>query len=240
MEQDNTKNGIELDLGEVIPFLISKSVIIILFALFVGMITLAVTKIFITPTYTASTQILVLNEKGDSNSTNVDVNTLQSSTYLVQDFTVLVKSKPVLQQVKADMDLDISISDLSDKISVVIPDNTRIITIQVEDSNPLVAKQLADCVRNAAIKHIQELLGADTVKKVDGENGADIPKHSMKPNVKKNVIIACLLGGIIAVIISLIGFISDDTIKSQEDVEKRLGVSVLGIIPENDRIAMDK
>ena len=32
MEQDNTKNGIELDLGEVIPFLISKSVIIILFA----------------------------------------------------------------------------------------------------------------------------------------------------------------------------------------------------------------
>ena len=62
----------------------------------------------------------------------------------------------------------------------------------------------------------------------------------MKPNVKKNVIIACLLGGIIAVIISLIGFISDDTIKSQEDVEKRLGVSVLGIIPENDRIAMDK
>jgi capsular polysaccharide biosynthesis protein len=170
MEQDNTKNGIELDLGEVIPFLISKSVIIILFALFVGMITLAVTKIFITPTYTASTQILVLNEKGDSNSTNVDVNTLQSSTYLVQDFTVLVKSKPVLQQVKADMDLDISISDLSDKISVVIPDNTRIITIQVEDSNPLVAKQLADCVRNAAINHIQELLGADTVKNVDGEN----------------------------------------------------------------------
>lgn len=240
MEQDNTKNGIELDLGEVIPFLISKSVIIILFALFVGMITLAVTKIFITPTYTASTQILVLNEKGDSNSTNVDVNTLQSSTYLVQDFTVLVKSKPVLQQVKADMDLDISISDLSDKISVVIPDNTRIITIQVEDSNPLVAKQLADCVRNAAINHIQELLGADTVKNVDGENGADIPKHYMKPNVKKNVIIACLLGGIIAVIISLIGFISDDTIKSQEDVEKRLGVSVLGIIPENDRIAMDK
>ena len=53
-------------------------------------------------------------------------------------------------------------------------------------------------------------------------------------------ILACLLGGIIAVIISLIGFISDDTIKSQEDVEKRLGVSVLGIIPENDRIAMDK
>lgn len=60
---------------------------------------------------------------------------------------------------------------------------------------------------------------------------ADIPDEKASPSLSKNGIIGGLLGVIIATAIILIVYLTNDTIKSQEDVEKYLQLSVLGTIP---------
>ena len=142
---------------------------------------------------------------------------------------ILVKSNPVLDKVIADLNLKMSTSELAGKISVSTPTDTRILTIAVNDKDPMMAKKIADAVREASKAQIQSVMGIETVNTVED---AKLPESPISPNTKMNILIGFALGFIIAVAVIIIRFILDDTIKAQEDVEKYLGLSVLGLIPE--------
>ena len=52
------------------------------------------------------------------------------------------------------------------------------------------------------------------------------------PSVKKNAEIGFLLGFVACVAIVVVLTIMDDTIKTEEDIEKYLGISVLAKVPD--------
>ena len=159
----------------------------------------------------------------------INVSDLQSSNYMTKDYMILVKSNPVLDKVIADLNLKMSTSELAGKISVSTPTDTRILTIAVNDKDPMMAKKIADAVREASKAQIQSVMGIETVNTVED---AKLPESPISPNTKMNILIGFALGFIIAVAVIIIRFMLDDTIKAQEDVEKYLGLSVLGLIPE--------
>lgn len=227
METNKKNDEIELDLREIFGLLMSKSGVIILTAILGAVIAFAFTKLLITPMYQSTTQIYVKSNTA-YDSQQINVNDLQSSTYLTKDYRVLVKSRPVLEQVIADMSLEMKSQELAAKISVNTPTDTRIITIAVTDADPMLAKTLADRIREAAKTQIQGVMGIEAVNTVEEGN---LPEYPVSPNLKMNMIIGFALGLILSMAIVILRFILDDTIKTQDDIEKYLGLSVLGLIP---------
>lgn len=223
-EFDNDE--ITIDLTELFMVLWSEAHIILLSGLLMALLAFVGTKLFITPLYTSTTQMYVLT-KQDNNS-SVTYTDLQTGTQLTKDYMVLIKSRPVLEQVISVLNLDIEVERLADMISVETETDTRVLNISVKNEDPRVAKQLADAVREAVGIQITEIMDAEAVNTVQEGNLATSPSS---PSVLKNVLIGGILGLIISVGIIVLIFVLDDTVKTPDDVEQYLGLNVLTSIP---------
>lgn len=227
METTNKKEELEIDLREIVAVLLDKIAIIILVSMICASISFIYTKFMIAPTYRSSTSIYVTSAQ-QPESDYANLSAIQSSSYLTKDYVVLTKSRPVLESVIEDLKLNISTDELLGAVEVTSTTETRIITISVTSTDPWKAKSIADAMREAAIAQITRVVGKDTVQKIDDAN---TPKYPVGPNLKLNILIGFLAGLVISVIIIIARYMLDDSIKVEEDVEKYLGISVLGAIP---------
>ncbi|MGN1167487.1 MAG: YveK family protein [Lachnospiraceae bacterium] len=224
--QDFDNDEITIDLTELIAELWSKFHIILLSGILLALVAFVGTKFLITPMYTSVTKVYVLS-KQDSSS-GVTYSDLQVGTQLTKDYVELVKSRPVLEQVVAVLNLDMETDELANMITAETQTDTRIITIKIENEDPKRAKEIADAVREAVSIQIKDVMDADSVNTV--EDGS-LPKAPSSPNVMKNIILGGMLGVLLAAGIIIVRFMMNDTIKTPEDVERYLGLSVLTSVP---------
>lgn len=237
MEKEKKNDEIEINLAEIFALLLDKLPVIILSAILGIVVAFAFTKLLITPQYQSLTQIYVTNSATEGDKAEINETDVRTSTYLTKDYMILIKSRPVLEQVIADMELDMKPAELAQKISVTTPTDTRILTIAVKDSNPMLAQKIADAVREASKKQIQDVMG---VEKVNTVESANLPENPVTPNTRLNVLIGGILGFFLSIMFVIVRFVLDDTIKTQEDIEKYLGISVLGLIPELEDLSQNK
>ncbi len=216
---------IEIDLRELFFVLLEKLGIIVFVTLLCATVAFAYTKFMVTPMYRSTTSIYVLNKQNEGTVTSSD---LSASTQLTYDYSQLIKSRSVAEEVIKRLNLKTTPEALIKRISTSTPSNSRIINISVLDANPETAKKIADMVRNEAAVKIQEVTACEAVNKVDE---ADVPRSKYSPSYTKNVCIGGAIGFVLTVGIILFMHLSDDTIKTSDDVEKYLGLSTLGSIP---------
>lgn len=183
----------------------------------------------IKPSYEANCTLYVLFHS--NNSTNgMTYNDVLMAESLVKDFKELVKSRTVLSKVISNLDMkNITPEALSNKIKVDLASESRVLTIRVNDSSPGLAAKIADNVGDVFMVNMKELTSYDSVKKVDN---ADIPTKPISPNKPINIFLAFFVGTIFAFGITFLMEYLDNTMKTPEEVESRLGLSVIGIIPE--------
>ena len=123
------------------------------------------------------------------------------------------------------------------KVSVETSCDSRIVSISVTDEDPYTASEIANAVRDMAAEHIQSVMDIEAVNVVDTAN---IPNEKASPSLAKNGVIGGLLGVIIAMAAVIIIYLTNDTIKVEEDVERYLGLSVLGSIPFSEKESRSK
>lgn len=226
MKQGMNEEELTIDLGELMMVLWSKIHIILLSTILLALAAFVGTKLFVTPQYTSETKMYVLSKQDGSASATY--NDLMAGSQLTKDYMELVKSRPVLEQTIAVLNLDISTDALANMINVSNQTDTRIITIQVTSTNPKEAKEIADAVRESVGIQITKITDADAVNTV--EDGK-LPTSPSSPNLMKNMAIGGILGFILAVGVLTLIYILDDTIKNPDDVENYLGLNVLTSIP---------
>lgn len=230
MEEKNQNvkenDEITIDLTELFLTLWSKVHIIILAGILMGLLAFVGTKLFITPLYTSTTKFYVLSKTTDTGS--VTYNDLQTGSQLTKDYAELVKSRPVLEEVISVLNLDMETEELAKKITVTTPTDTRVMSINVEDPQPKVARDIADAVRQAVGIQIKDIMDADSVKTVEEAN---LPDHASSPNAMMNTVIGAILGVFIATGLLVLIYLLDDTVKTPEDVETYLELNVLASIP---------
>ena len=236
MENQVTNNNdeIEIDLGEVFHLVISKLGVIILSGILLGGLSIIGTMLFITPMYETTTKIMVLNKQDNNTHTSAD---MQTSTQLTKDYAELIQSRTVLEGVIAQLNLDMTYKEMLNKVSVETSSDSRIVSISVTDEDPYTASEIANAVRDMAAEHIQSVMDIEAVNVVDSAN---IPSEKASPSLAKNGVIGGLLGVIIAMAIVIIIYLTNDTIKVEEDVERYLGLSVLGSIPYSEKESRSK
>ncbi len=225
----NDNASIEIDVLYLLRKLWSRKFFIIFIALVVGTVALLGSVFLIKPKYTSTTRIYVVSRTADG-ITNQD---LQAGSYLVKDYQEVITSNEVLSSVIDKEKLSLTPNELSSMISVTIPTDTRVISISVEDDNAQEATTIANTVREVAAEKIKAVTKVDDVTTLEA---AEVPKEPSSPNIKRNTLIGVIAGGVLAVISIIILEVLDDRVRRPEDIEDVLGLPLLGIVPDIDKL----
>lgn len=226
----NDNVSVEIDILYLLRKLWSKKFFIIFVGLLVGTIALLGSVFFIKPKYTSTTRIYVVSRSSDTSLTNQD---LQAGSYLVNDYKEVITSSEVLSSVIDQEKLSMSASELSKDITVTIPTDTRVISISVTDTDAQRACDIANTVREVAAEKIKAVTKVDDVTTLES---ATKPSHPSSPNVKKNAAIGALAGVFLAVVGILVAEVLDDRVRRPEDIEEVLGMTLLGVVPDVDKM----
>lgn len=217
-----------IDLLELLHVLLKKAWLIVLCGVIGGVLAGGYTKLFITPQYQASSMIYVL---GKTTSVAEGIN-LQLSKQLTVDFTILAKSRPVITEVIDSLNLDMDYENLVQIVNVENPDNSSILKISVTSPDPEFAKDVSNKLAEETAEQIAEVMVTDKPSTVEK---AVKPVYPISPNLMRNVAKGAILGMVLIVVLLCFMFIMDDTIKSEDDMRKYLGINVLAVIPDREQ-----
>ena len=201
---------IEIDLRELFLALKKKIVWILLTTIVFAGAAGLITKFAMTPVYSSSAQLYVMSKSGISQLTD-----LTMGTQLTQDYMVIVKTRPVLEQVINDLKLDMDYKELSEKITVENPTDTRIMHI---------TQDLAEVTS----KTVAEKMDVKSPTIIENAYKSEQPDS---PSLKKNVAIGAILGFILMAAAIVIQYLMNDTILKEDDIEKYLGINTLAQLP---------
>lgn len=158
----------------------------------------------------------------------------------VKTYVTMATSRPVAEQVIADLGLNTTPEVLVRQVSVSVPVDTTVLKITATDGDPRVAQQLADtwvdALRDqAAIFETGDADGEPLINVVP-VNSAILPSTPISPNIKRNVALGGLLGALAGTGLALLRHRSDRRIRSVETVERTFNLSVIGTVPTEPRL----
>lgn len=226
------KQMVEIDVLSLIKTVWKRKFLIILTALVVAVLALGYSLFIAKPSYQSTTRIYVVNRQQAENSalTNQD---LQAGSYLVKDYKEIILSQDVLSTVISELSLSGTTADLSSAISVSVPTDTRIVSITVRNGDPNQASRIANTLREVAAAKI---IAVTKVSDVTTLEEAEVPKSPSSPNIRRNVMLGFFAGAIVMTLIVLFVEVIDDRVKSPEDIEEVMGLSLLGVVPEMSKL----
>ena len=218
----------EIDLKELFEFIKKKIGLLITITVVICLLGCIYGLFIQKPMYKSYTTIILGGNETTASQT-ITQSDITLNKNLVDTYAEIVKSRRVLEQVIAELDLEETYEELSNKISVSSVNNTEIIKITVADSNPIEAKNVANVTANCFSKEVVKLYNMNNVNVLDEANEANEPYNI---NIPKQVIIYFFIGIIIALSILFIIFYFDRTIKSVEQVEQKIKLPILGGVEE--------
>lgn len=232
MNNNNYKDKddeITIDLKEIAYVLMEKLHYIVMFLLVGAVVFNMYSYFLIKPTYTSTSRLYVVSATKDS---VVNFSDLSVGTNLTKDYVELLLSYPVLdkvsEKIEKDYDYKISSESLQKMISLENPEDTRILNINVTTTDPKVSKTIANALADDAVEYIPDTMGTfkPNIAQVARE-----AKIKTGPSYLKYTAIGALLGTLLCMAWFIFKYLSDDTIKTKEDIEKYFGMTPLAVLP---------
>jgi len=220
----------EIDLKELLDYFKSKLtwiLVTIIVMIGIGNTFTILTRV---PMYQSSTTIVLASEKSGEASYNSTE--LQLNKNLVGTYSEIIKSRKVLDEVIKNLGLDYKASDLSKNVSVSAIADTEIIKITVGDANNKKASKIANEISSVFMAEIPKIYKLNNVSVLDK---AEVSLNPYNVNYIKDNAIYILIGLVLSCGVIFIKFYFDTTIKTSEEIENKLGLTVLGIVPRVER-----
>ena len=222
----------EIDVFQLVKVLWKRKFLIVLTAIIAGLAAFAYSSFVIQPQYTSTTRIYVVN-RNQADKPGLTNQDLQAGSYLVKDYREIILSQDVLEKVVADQSLAMDAKTLGRKVSVTVPADTRIVSISVRDGKPEEASRIANALREVAAQKIISVTKVSDVTTLDEARPAASPSS---PNIRRNTMMATVAGvGFVTVIVLLVELL-DDRVKRPEDIEEVMHLSLLGVIPNLEKL----
>ena len=224
---EDNQNYETIDLLELLGVVRRHIVALLLTTVLAAAAGFAVSKFLMTPQYQASA-LMIVNTRQDTTA-NVTSDQLNSASQLVSTYSIIVKSDTVLNQVIANLGLNMSYETLAGKVGVAAVDDTQVMEITVTDANPDGARQVCEQITQVAPDAILTAVEAGSVKVI---SAASVDPDPVSPNVMRNTAIAGVLGLVVCLGVLFLQVLLDNKINTEEDVTKQLGLNVIGVIPD--------
>lgn len=227
MEKTYDDDEIEIDLLELLGEFRRKIWLILGIIILSGGVSGAFSAFVLTPQYTSTAMVYILSKE----TTLTSLADLQIGSQLTKDYKIIVTSRRVINQVIDDMKLDLTYKDMVKKVTIDNPQDTRILSISVEDPDPDMAKRIADTIAVTSSDYIGDIMEMVPPKLI--EEG-EVPLLKSSPSNVKFTLIGGLLGAVLVCGYITFQVVMNDTIRTEEDVAKYLGMSVLASVPERE------
>ena len=232
MDQENVihTEEMEIDLRELLHLLRQKILIILTALLVGGILTSVATYFFIKPTYKASSLLYVVSASNDS---VVNLSDLQIGTNLTADYEELLLSRPVMESVLRNLKLreTTSVKELREMLSITNKSGTRILEISATTGDPKLSADIANEVADMAITWLPAVMECNEPHVAEE---AVAPTHRAGPSYVRNTVIGALVLALLVYGVYVVRYLYDDSIRTEEDMEKYFGVTPLAIIPEEN------
>ena len=216
----------EIDLLELFRAVLKYIKLIIVLCILFGVGGFFGIKLLIAPTYTASTSIYLTPQISESGS--LDYNSQMANSKLVTNAVNLLTQNNIMSEVAKDVGLE-SADSVKKLVSVSNESNTEIITVTATTTDPKLSKNIANVTVSTFTKTMQKNLNVRNIEVVDKAKLSYVPSG---PNIKKNTILATLVGGVIGIGYAVLRFLFDNRLRTKEEAEKYLGIPVFCEIPE--------
>lgn len=228
MEQRRVRDrSDEIDLLEILRAFKQKLWLILLAAFIGGGGAGAFSKLVLVPEYTSTAMLYVLSKE----TTLTSLADLQIGSQLTKDYRIIVTSRPVLQDVIDSLGLEMDYKDLRKKLTLDNPSDSRILTITAKDPDPALAKLIVDKVAFTASDYIGEIMEMVPPKLIEDGEVSLIP---VGPNNKKNAVMGMMAAAAFVCGLLTLQVVLNDTVRTEDDVTKYLGITVLAAVPARE------
>lgn len=216
-----------IDLMEYFGIIKKRFWIIALITVIAVIVSGAISFFVLNPVYEAKSTLIVNTEKHEDTQmiTGDQFNVTQK---LAVTYGEIIKSRSVLEDVIKNLKLNDEYEDLVKNIAVSPVKDTQIISISVQDTNKEKARDIANEIPKVFKKEAERITKANDIQVIDK---AILPQTPIKPNKMMNIAIAAVLGIMIGLFIVFLIEYLDNKLKTPQDIEKHLGLSILGVVP---------
>ena len=218
----------EINLKELFDYFKSKLkwiMITVIILIVIGNIYTIITRV---PMYKSDTTIVLVSE----NDKEYNTSELQLNKNLVGTYSEIIKSRKVLEPVIENLRLKYTYAELKSNVTVTSVANTEIIRVTVSDKKAENATKIANEIADVFTAEVQKIYKLNNVSVVDK---AVMNTKPYNVNFVKDNLIYIALGLIISSGIIFIKFYFDTTIKTSEEIENKLGLTILGVVPKVER-----
>ncbi|MFZ5986469.1 MAG: polysaccharide biosynthesis tyrosine autokinase [Bacillota bacterium] len=215
---------VEVDIRELMYLLLKRWYLIAICFELATVSAFAVTQFYLKPVYKAQSTLFLGKENGKVDLSFADI---QVNNQLVVDYREILKSRRVAEDIQQKLGVDAG--KFQGNVDVRTVKDSRIFSISYEDTDPELAANVVNELATIIQQMASDIIEVKNVKVIDT---AKVPKNPIKPNKKMNIGLAGLLGLLLgASLIYLLEFV-DHTFKKPEEVERQLGLNVIGTIPK--------
>lgn len=223
-QMDKDSDVLEIDLVALMYRLIEKWKWLVAAALLGALIFGVYTFNFVTPMYESTAKLYVLNPSDNA----IDLTALNTGEKLAADYEQVFNNWHVHEKVISSLNLPYTYKEIQNMLNVKTLNGTRILSITVTSPDPVEAHDIAMAYAEFAPAFIEAKMETDRPNIFEE---ARVSTKPVSPSKAKNLILGFLLGGILAAGIIVVQFIVDDRIRNAEQLERRLGLAVLGMMP---------
>ena len=216
-----------VDLREYFGIVKKRFWIVALITIIAVVVSGVISFFMLNPVYEAKSTLIVNTEKNEETQmiTGDQFNVTQK---LAVTYGEIIKSRSVLDDVIKNLKLDDEYGDLVKNVTVSTVKDTQIISISVQDTNKEKARDIANEIPKVFKKEAKRITKANDIQVIDK---AILPQNPIKPNKMMNMAIAAVLGAMIGLFVVFLIEYLDNKLKTPQDIEKHLGLSVLGVVP---------
>lgn len=219
-----------IDLREYFGIIKKRFWIIALITVIAAVVSGVISFFMLKPMYEAKSTLIVNTEKSEETQM-ITGDQFSVTQKLAITYGEIIKSRAVLDDVIKNLKLDDEYEGLVNKISVSPIQDTQIISISVQDTNKQKARDIANEIPKVFAKEAKRITKANDIQVIDK---AILPKNAVKPNKMMNVLVAAVLGMMIGIFVVFLIEYLDNKMKTPQDIEKYLGLPVIGVIPSED------
>lgn len=227
MEQERyLDNEEEIDIKELLYVLKKRWLLILILPILCAAAAAVMSFFVLKPVYQANVSIIISKDQG-SVLTQSDVTMYQN---LIKTYTEIAKSSVVAERAANVSGVNATADQLQAALTVSSQTGTQILNMSAVSGQPNQAAKMVEALSDSFLQESKRLLPSGSVEIMDH---AKVPQSAVKPNKKLNILIAFAVGLLAAVGAALIMEFMKDTIKTEEDVERYLGVPIIGVIPKH-------
>lgn len=180
------------------------------------------------PVYEASTLLMVKRPATQQDEAYYEYDDIIINQKLVNTYEKIILSKTVLRKVMSNLNVNMGVGEFRKLVSVNLLEQTEMMEIVVDNGSPQQAANIANNISLVFAQEVSRIMGIENINVIDA---AEVPLNPAKPNRALIILFATFMGLLGGIFMVLLRDYLDNTIKTSNDVEKHLGIQVIGVVP---------